>query len=85
MMIISLLTSSTWTRRFQVQREKSSQPKYLVLKVKTVQSAYLQPVAVCGARMPASTRSDEASCDPEENLAMMMTAAEFCDKGKKTC
>ena len=33
--------------------------------------------------MPASTRSDEASCDPEENLAMMMTAAEFCDKGKK--
>ena len=32
--------------------------------------------------MPASTRSVEASCDPEENLAMMMTAAEFLTRDK---
>ena len=32
--------------------------------------------------MPASTLSVEASCDPEENLAMiMMTATKFCDEG----
>ena len=31
--------------------------------------------------MPASTRSVEASCDPEENLTMMMmTATKFCDE-----
>ena len=32
--------------------------------------------------MPASTRSVEASCDPEENLATIMTATEFYDEGK---
>ena len=47
MMIISLSTSSTWTRRFQVQREKSSQPKYLVLKIKTIQSLPIYNLLQC--------------------------------------